>query len=171
MMWPVAVLTVLSVIGGWTQVPGGWASVETFLEPVAPPLVEPEGWMEVVSPVLSVSVALIGILLAWRYWGQASDAPARLRARFAGVARTLEHKLYFDEAYDALFYRPANRLALFLGRAVEAPIVLGSAGGIADGVRALGHRLAAVQTGILRSYAILVALAAAVIVLVFILVR
>ena len=150
MMWPVAVLTVLSVIGGWTQVPGGWASVETFLEPVAPPLVEPEGWMEVVSPVLSVSVALIGILLAWRYWGQASDAPARLRARFAGVARTLEHKLYFDEAYDALFYRPANRLALFLGRAVEAPIVLGSAGGIADGVRALGHRLAAVQTGILR---------------------
>ena len=171
MMWPVAVLTVLSVIGGWTQVPGGWASVETFLEPVAPPLVEPEGWMEVVSPVLSVSVALIGILIAWRYWGQASDAPARLRARFAGVARTLEHKLYFDEAYDALFYRPANRLALFLGRAVEAPIVLGSAGGIADGVRALGHRLAAVQTGILRSYAILVALAAAVIVLVFILVR
>ncbi len=36
MMWPVAVLTVLSVIGGWTQVPGGWASVETFLEPGRP---------------------------------------------------------------------------------------------------------------------------------------
>jgi NADH-quinone oxidoreductase subunit L len=127
--------------------------------------------MEVVSPVLSVSVALVGILLAWRFWGQASDAPARLRARFAGVARTLEHKLYFDEAYDALFYRPANRLALFLGRVVEGPLVLGSAGGIADGVRALGQRLSAAQTGILRSYAILVALAAAVIVLVFILVR
>jgi NADH-quinone oxidoreductase subunit L len=171
MMWPVAVLTVLSVIGGWIEVPGGWSAVDTFLEPVAEPLVHPEGWMEVVSPVLSVGVALVGILLAWRFWGQASDAPERIRTRFAGAARALEHKLYFDEAYDAAFYKPADRLALWLGRVVEAPLVLGSAGGIADGVRALGRRLSALQTGILRSYAILVALGAALIVLVFILVR
>jgi NADH-quinone oxidoreductase subunit L len=171
MMWPVAVLAVLSVVGGWIQVPGGWAAVDTFLEPVAESLVHAEAWMEVLSPIVSVSVALVGILVAWRLWGQPSDVPERLRARYPAVVRALEHKLYFDEAYDALFYRPANRLALALGRVVEGPLVLGSSGGIADGVRALGRRLSTVQTGVLRSYAILVALGAAIILLVFILVR
>jgi NADH-quinone oxidoreductase subunit L len=170
MMWPVAVLAVLSIVGGWIQVPGGWSAVDTFLEPVAESLQEPAGWMEVVSPLLSVGVALVGIGLAWRLWGQPSEVPARIRARFPGAARALEHKLYFDEAYDALFYRPAHRLALALGRAIE-PVILGSPGDVGASVRGLGRRLAQTQTGILRSYAILIALSAAVIALVFILVR
>ena len=127
--------------------------------------------MEVVSPLLSVERRAHRHRARLALWGRPSDAPARLRARFAGVARTLEHKLYFDEAYDVVFYRPAYRLALFLDRAVETPLVLGSAGGIAGGVRALGRRVAAVQTGLLRAYAILDRAGAAVIVLVFILVR
>jgi NADH-quinone oxidoreductase subunit L len=170
MMWPVAVLTVLSVVGGWIQVPGGWSAVDTFLDPVVPPLIEPSTWMEILSPILSVSVALVGIALAWRLWGRPSDAPARLRGRLPGAARALDQKLYFDEAYDALFYRPAHRIALALGRAVE-PIILGSPSELAEGVRTLGRRIASTETGLLRSYAILVALGAAVIVLVFVLVR
>jgi len=94
-----------------------------------------------------------------------------VRARYPWAARTLEKKAYFDEAYDAAFYEPANRLALFLGRAVETPLVLGSVSEIAGGVRSLGRRVAAVQTGVLRTYAILIAAGAAVILLVFIAVR
>jgi NADH:ubiquinone oxidoreductase subunit 5 (subunit L)/multisubunit Na+/H+ antiporter MnhA subunit len=63
------------------------------------------------------------------------------------------------------------RLATFLGRAIEAPIILGSVGEIAGGVRSLGRRVAATQSGVLRAYAILIAVSAAVIVLVFIAVR
>ena len=160
-------LAALSVVGGWIQFAGLWHPLSDFLAPVAEPLVEPTGTQDLVTSILAVGMGLAGMLIAWQLYGvRRAQLP---EARF--WRRLLEHKLYFDEAYDALFYRPANRLALFLGRTVEAPIVLGSAGGIADGVRALGHRLAAVQTGILRSYAILVTLAAAVIVLVFILVR
>jgi NADH-quinone oxidoreductase subunit L len=171
MMWPVAVLAGLAAVGGFIQVPGGWAAVNTFLEEVAHPLQEPEGWMEVLSPILSVGVALLGIVLAWRFWGTASDVPARLRARFPQVARTLEHKLWFDEAYDALFSRPSSRLALARGRVVEAPLLLRTPGDVADSVRGLGRRLSTAQTGVLRSYAILIALGAAVVVLVFIAVR
>jgi NADH-quinone oxidoreductase subunit L len=170
MMWPVAVLTVLSVIGGWIQVPGGWSAVDTFLDSVVPPLIEPSTWMEVLSPLLSVTVALVGIALAWRLWGRPSEVPERLRTRVPWAARALEHKLYFDEAYDAVFYRPAHRVALALGRAVE-PVILGSPSELAEGVRTLGRRIASTETGLLRSYAILVALGAAVIVLVFVLVR
>jgi NADH-quinone oxidoreductase subunit L len=171
MMWPVGALAVLSIVGGWIQVPGGWAAVDAFLEPVAASLQEPAGWMEALSPLLSVGVALIGIVLAWQLWGRGGDVPARLRARFPGTARTLEHKLWFDEAYDLLFYEPASRLAVLLGKAIETPIVLGSVGELAGGVRALGRRIATTQTGVLRSYAILIAVGAAVILLVFIAVR
>ena len=38
----------------------------------------------------------------------------------------LEHKFYFDELYDRLFYRPAVLLATSLYRLVERPLVLGS---------------------------------------------
>jgi NADH-quinone oxidoreductase subunit L len=170
MMWPIAALVVLSIVGGWIQVPGGWSAVDTFLEPAAAALQEPEAWMEVLSPLLSVGVALVGIALAWQLWGRAGDAPERLRARFPWLARALEKKLYFDEAYDLLFYEPASRLAVALGRVVEVPL-LGSPGEIAGGVRALGRRFAALQTGVLRTYAILIGVGAAVIVLVFIAVR
>jgi NADH-quinone oxidoreductase subunit L len=171
MMWPVAVLAVLSVVGGLIQVPGGWSAVDTFLEPVAESLQEPAGWMEALSPLLSLGFVAIGIVLAWQFWGRPSEEPARLRARFPWVARTLEKKAYFDEAYDIVFYEPASRLALFLNRAVETPLVLGSVSEIAGGVRSLGRRVASVQTGLLRTYAILIAASAAVILLVFIAVR
>jgi NADH-quinone oxidoreductase subunit L len=171
MMWPVGVLAVLSVVGGLIQVPGGWSAVDTFLEPVAESLQEPAGWMEAVSPLLSLGFAAIGIALAWQFWGRPSEEPARLRARFPSVARTLEKKAYFDEAYDIVFYEPASRLALFLNRAIEMPLVLGSVSEIAGGVRSLGRRVASVQTGLLRAYAILIAAGAAVILLVFIAVR
>jgi NADH-quinone oxidoreductase subunit L len=171
MMWPLAALFVLTVVGGWIQVPGGWGAVDTFLEPVAASLTDPAGWMKAFSPILSVAVALAGIVLAWKLWGRPSGVPELLRLRAPWAARALEHKLWFDEAYDLAFYEPASRVAVALGRRVEAPVLLGWVGGIAASVRDAGRAIARTQSGVLRSYAILIALGAAVIVLVFITVR
>ena len=38
------------------------------------------------------------------------------------MARALEHKFYFDELYDLVFYRPSVALARGLGLVVERPI-------------------------------------------------
>jgi NADH-quinone oxidoreductase subunit L len=171
MVWTVGVLAVLTLVGGWLEVPGGWNAVETWLEPSAASLLHPEGWMEVLSPILSVGAALAGIFLAWRLWGTRCDVPARLRARFARTARSLEQKLSFDELYDLVFYRPSAWLAVRLDRTVEAPLVLASVGGIARGVRDLGARFAAAQTGLLRFYALALAAGLAILVVVFLAVQ
>jgi NADH-quinone oxidoreductase subunit L len=171
MLWTVAVLAVLSIVAGWIEVPGGWTGIENWLEPVAEPLVHPEGWMQAVSAILSVSVALLGIFLASRIWGRRSETPARLRQRYPGVARTLEHKLYFDEAYDAAFSRPSSRVALFLSGSVERPLFLDSAGRVARDVLDVAGRVAAAQSGLLRLYALLIAGGLAVLILVFLAVR
>jgi NADH-quinone oxidoreductase subunit L len=171
MMWPVGILAVLAAVAGWLQVPGGWAAVDTWLEPVAPSIHEAGGGLLVFSVAASIVAALVGVGVAWRLYGTRSDVPARLRARFPWAARTLEHKFYFDELYDRLFYEPASRGAVLLERAIERPLVLGTVGEIASTVRGFGRRVAATQTGLLRLYALLIAGGLAVLVVVFLAVQ
>jgi NADH-quinone oxidoreductase subunit L len=170
MAWPVAVLAVLSIVGGWLQVPWGWSLVDDWLEPVAQSAEEATGLTFTFSVLASLLLSLAGIALAWRWYGRASDAPARARQRWPWAARTLEHKFYFDEAYDLAFYEPASRKAAALGRYVEQPVFLGSLGGLASGVRLASRRLSSVQTGYVREYALALAAGLAVLAIVFILV-
>jgi NADH-quinone oxidoreductase subunit L len=171
MVWPCAILAVLAAVAGWLQVPGGWAAVDTWLDPVAESIHEASGWLLVVSVAASIVAALTGVALAWRLYGQRGDAPARLRARFPQVAALLEHKFYFDELYDRLFYEPASRVSVLLDRKVERPLVLAPPEEIGSGTRGLGRRIAATQSGLLRLYALLIAGGLVVIVVVFLAVQ
>jgi NADH-quinone oxidoreductase subunit L len=170
MAWPVAILAVLSVIGGWLQVPWGWQLVDDWLEPVAPSIEEATGVTLTFSIVASLVLSLAGIWLARRWYGRPSEMPERTRRRWPWAARTLEHKFYFDEAYDLAFYEPASRKAVALGRYVEQPVFLSSLGELAGGVRFASRRLSSVQTGFVREYALALAAGVAVLAIVFVLV-
>jgi NADH-quinone oxidoreductase subunit L len=87
------------------------------------------------------------------------------------VQRVLEHKLYFDELYDAVFYRPAVLLATGLTRWVERPLVFGSVRELTQGVRELGLGTGRLQTGLVRTYALAIAASLAVVTVVFVAVR
>jgi len=66
---------------------------------------------------------------------------------------------------------PTQRLAVGLRRFVEAPFVLASGGEVGHAVRGLGRQFAALQTGLLRSYALVIAMTLVVVAIVFISVR
>ena len=170
MMWPVAVLAVLSTIGGFLQVPGGWHLVDTWLEPVVESAEEAGGGLALFSILASLTAALSGIAVAWALYRRPGDRPAAIRARAPWAARTLEHKLYFDEAYDLAFYEPASRLAAWLLGWVEGPLVLRSLGGLGTGVRDVSDRVAAAQTGRVRAYVLALAMGLAVLAIVFLIV-
>jgi NADH-quinone oxidoreductase subunit L len=170
MAWPVAVLTILSVIGGLIQVPWGWKLVDDWIEPVARSAEEASGTTLTFSVVATTGVALAGIALAWLVWGRPNPMPDRLRRRYPWAARTLEEKFYFDTAYDYAFYEPADRTAVLATRYVEEPLFLRSLGELARGVRLVSDRLSDVQTGRVRSYAFAVGAGAAILTLVFLLV-
>jgi NADH-quinone oxidoreductase subunit L len=171
MVWPCVILAVLAAFAGWLQVPGGWAAVDTWLEPSAESIPEASGWLLVVWVVASIAAAATGVAIAWRLYGRRGEVPARLRARFPQVAALLEHKFYFDELYDRVFYEPASRLALLLDRKVERPLVLTPPEEVGSGTRGLGRRVAATQSGLLRLYALLVAGGLVVLVVVFLAVQ
>jgi NADH-quinone oxidoreductase subunit L len=164
---PVGVLALLSIVGGWIQFSPWWHPVETWLQTVAEPTVSPESWQEWLSIVLSLLLGLTGIAVAWLVYGARRVAVPRL----AFAQRTLEHKFYFDEAYDALFYAPAVFLAKFLRRGVEEPLIADSGRDLGDDTRDLGGFVARAQTGLLRTYALAIASSVAVLAIVFVVVK
>jgi NADH-quinone oxidoreductase subunit L len=164
---PVGVLTVLSVVGGWIQFSPWWHPVETWLQTVAEPVVSPKSWQEWLSIALSLLLGLSGIALAWAIYGARRLAVPRL----AWAQQTLEHKFWFDEAYDALFYAPAVFLANLLRRGVEQPLIADSGRDLGDDTRDLGALVARAQTGLLRTYALAIASSVAVLAIVFVAVK
>jgi len=164
MVGVVAVLAVLAAVAGFLQFVPFWDPVDTFLDPVAEPLVNPTGRMEALASIVSVGLGLAGIFVAWLvYSAKRAPAPKAWGA--------LERKLYFDALYDALFYYPSVATSKVLYALVEGPIVGGSLSGIAGGTRQLGAWVRSLQTGIVRTYVLGVAAGFAILVLVFVAVR
>jgi NADH:ubiquinone oxidoreductase subunit 5 (subunit L)/multisubunit Na+/H+ antiporter MnhA subunit len=67
------------------------------------------------------------------------------------VQQLFEHKFYFDELYDAAFYRPAVSFARALYRGVEGPLISDSARELGDDTRDVGGLVSRIQTGLLRT--------------------
>jgi NADH-quinone oxidoreductase subunit L len=163
----VAVLAVLSVIGGWLQFAPIWHPVETWLQTVAEPVVSPTSWQEAISSALAFVLGLAGIAVAWLVYGVGRVAVPR----FAFAQRTFERKFYFDEVYDALFYAPSVWLARMLRRAVEEPLIADTGRELGEDTRDVGSLVARAQTGLLRTYALAIASSVAVLAIVFVAVK
>jgi NADH-quinone oxidoreductase subunit L len=158
------ILTVLAAVGGYLQVFNWWVGMDHWLEEVAPSLHHPTGVQELVSSVAGTVMGLIGVYLAWTVYGSKRDTAPKPLA-------ILEKKFYFDELYDAIAYRPAATISRLLARVIEGPLVIGSGDVLGRGTRALGERIRPLQSGMVRAYALLIALSFAVIALVFLVVR
>ena len=137
MLVPVGILAVLAVIGGWIQFAPFWHPLTNWLEPVAQTLAvaEPKNWQEALSSVLAVGLGLAGIGVAWAMYGTGSVAVPRLPV----LQQVLEHKFYFDEAYDRLFYAPAVALANYLRGTVEDEWILPAGGEFATATLGSGR--------------------------------
>jgi NADH-quinone oxidoreductase subunit L len=167
MFWPVAVLALLSLVGGWIQFAGVWTPVSDFLEPSARALVTASRTQEAVSSIFAVVFGLVGIGVAWAIYGaRRVEAP-----RLPQLQRAFERKLWFDDLYDVAFYKLAVWLAQAWNRWIERPVILGSAVELAVGTQESGRLAARAQTGLLRAYALALAGGLAVLVVVFISVR
>ena len=122
---------------------------------------------DVSAGALALLLGLGGIFLAWLVYGVRRVAVPR----FAFAQRVLEHKFYFDELYDALFYRPTLWAAKGFYRWIEDPLVDESSRSLGQDTRDLGRLMARAQTGLLRTYALAIASSVAVLAIVFVAVR
>ena len=147
-----AVLAVLSAIGGFLAVPH-------FLEPQLPlPAVKHElHHLETPLLVVSVAIALAGLAGAAFFFGGAAERAARARAQFAGLHRLLQGKYFVDELYDRAIGRPLQWVSerVFLGIG-DRLLLDGSLNGLAALAQRAAGVLGRIQTGSLHLYAFFV---------------
>jgi NADH-quinone oxidoreductase subunit L len=169
MMLPVSVLAVLAVVGGWLQFSPFWHPLTNWLEPVARtlPIAEPSNTQEWVSTALALALGLSGIAVAWLVYGAGRIAIPRVPA----LQRSLEHKLYFDELYDAIFYKPAVALSNVSRRELEEPVVLAAGPDIGETAFDTARGVRRLQTGLLRTYVFFLGSGMAVVAIVFLLTK
>ena len=171
MTLPLAVLGVLSVIGGWIGIPpaigellGGVPNaLEGWLAPVfegahgeaahaaethaVPPA-------EYALMAASVAVATLGILAARHLWLARPELPQRIAARLQAPYTILRNKYWVDEIYDALIVRPYNALSRFAWRVVDEGLIDGLlVGGTGKVVQWQSRAMSRWESGNISTYA------------------
>jgi NADH-quinone oxidoreductase subunit L len=178
-MWvPLAILAVLSIVGGWINVPEaiahapvfGWLPTSEWLHDWLHPVVGPAGEIivaqvgerlhesplgggEVMWAAIQFGLAATVILLAARWVGGRPHVPAEEAPAPRGLTRILYNKWYVDEFYDATIVRPILAVSRGLWRFVDQGIIDGIANGAGYALRAFGWVGSRLQTGQINTYA------------------
>ena len=171
-MWgPLALLAVLSVVGGWANIPEALPLLPTFewlhhwLEPVFAPAIAvkeahgfapeyraPVGGGEALWAGISAAIAIAAVTATVR---MLSPKPVPTEAEATppvGLARVLHDKWYVDELYDRLIVRPSLAMWRACWRIVDAGIIDGAVNGVGRGARLLGWAGGQLQSGRVTTY-------------------
>lgn len=169
MTGPLAVLGVLTVIGGWLNIPsfasflGPVGSLDHWLHPVVGESTEkvlaggPElsPGLELGLVALAVLIALSGIWLAWTRLKPETLVPKSQSPQEEGFEKVLLNKYYVDEIYDETIVEPVIGVSRgLLWRGVDTGLIDGLAvNGSAWFARFVGWLGSSLQSGQLGTYA------------------
>jgi NADH-quinone oxidoreductase subunit L len=155
MTFPLMVLALLSIAGGWVGIPAVFAEGADFLGAFLSPVISPhEGHVishetEYLLMGLSTGLVLLVIIFAWfrfkRYQARSTQ----------GLGKLLENKWYVDELYDTVIVKPLARLAELLRSWIETRVIDGLVNGVGRSVHYAGRQLRLLQSGQVGSYVLL----------------
>jgi NADH-quinone oxidoreductase subunit L len=144
MLWPVSVLALLSILGGFLGFGfGKTALLEGFLAEIGITLFEPIHALLSTETIMALVGALLGIgSAAYIYSRYVDQSPIRF----------LRKAFYIDEIYDFVFVKPLEALARFIDNFLEPKFFEGSMNGVVDVTQKTAQKLQLMQSGQIRSY-------------------
>lgn len=172
---PLVILAVLSALGGFLGIPevlGGWFSehpnlVHNWLAPVfqnSEEIIKQSNThayhstiMEYLLMLISIAIAVGGILLARKYYSDEKwTKPRQLATTFKPVYNALLHKYRLDEVYAYLIVDPIfNTSQKFLWRIFDMKFIDGIVNGTAKVTVQLGENVRRFQFGFVQNYALI----------------
>jgi NADH-quinone oxidoreductase subunit L len=172
MLFPLVVLAILSVIGGWVGIPAamfGHNEIEHFLAPVFSSGAVAEGMaeagtrgLELGLAVVSVLTALIGFYVAYVFYYKKPGTASALAQRAKTAYAVLENKYWVDEFYNNFVVIPLLMLTRGLLELIfERGVVNGSGRASAMATRGFAWMTRSQISGNIRSYAGWLAIGAA----------
>ena len=168
MSGPVAILILPTILIGWLDYGGADSRWKQFFAGFFPRAHEAVGngavpyapISEVLSTALVFAVVVAGFAVAYLRYGASPalrDAIARLRTETIRMPGVLANAYYFDAAYEALFVRPAYALGRWFYRVVDPHGIDAGVREVAISAQWLGHLFRSFQTGLVRAYALTIA--------------
>jgi NADH-quinone oxidoreductase subunit L len=106
---------------------------------------------------ISVVVALIGIVVAWRLYSRRDAAEEAWTAGLPSLWRRMGHAYYVDDVYGTLVVAPGKLLAAWSAFVLDKKVIDGAVIGVGTVVRRIGAALRPLQNGFVRSYALSIA--------------
>jgi NADH-quinone oxidoreductase subunit L len=149
-------LGVLAVIGGVINLPGSLV-LEHFLEPVVGESKVPAGLTPWLLGAAALAAGLAGILAARGLYLVPAGAARRrsLYARARLLVDAARAKFYVDEAYGRFFVLPGRAFATFCANVLDAKVIDGAVAGLGKVVAGGAWGGRKIQTGYVRSYALI----------------
>jgi len=154
---PLVILSVLSVFGGFLNIPalfGGNSSFSTFLQSAVQSKV-----IEEMSPaneigliVVSLTLLSLIILFAYRIFVKKSIVPAADGVSLSFFGRIVTNKFYIDEIYAFVFEKPLGVLSDFFFNKIENTVLDPAIDGIGLITVRLGTVLRKLQKGNMSFY-------------------
>jgi NADH-quinone oxidoreductase subunit L len=147
MLLPLVLLAIGSAVGGMIAIPH-------LVEPVLRLPVEPEAhplWL----PWVASLVAIGGIVVASYFYLLMTDLPGRVAAACAPLYRLFAAKYYFDDVYYAFVDKVVLKGSGLLWKKVDAGAIDGTVNTTGTLVDSVAGILRFAQTGLLRTYALL----------------
>ncbi len=167
MLVPLAVLAVLSLIGGWLAAPALWGGKDHFAGFLAPVFsaatsatdavggaAESAGSIERQLMAVAIAAGLIGLLVAWWMYIKRTELPEKLAESMKAPYRLLEGRYFVDELYAATIVKPLVWISRrVLWQSVDERMIDGTVNGVADAARHTGEKVRHAESGNTRSYA------------------
>jgi NADH-quinone oxidoreductase subunit L len=163
---PLIILGVLSVAGGWVELPKRWlwgGAFTHFLAPAVGPFQHeaarsiPTGTLGAVAMLAT----LVGFLLAYILYIQSPALPGRIAESVSALYQLLVRKYYVDELYNLVFSRLLFWSASnVLNRGVDQGVIDGIVDGAGLSVEAGGEAVRRSVTGNVQAYAFIYLLGA-----------
>ena len=161
MLYPMAVLAVLSIISGFVQMPTLFSENHAFESYLLPVFAKSNGlvavsdttlnlqteWLIMIIPLLFIALL---IFLTYKQFVNDKELSAP-----TGFAKVLAGKFYFDEIYDFLIVKPLGFMSDISRELIEQTIINGVVNGIGNGTLFIGKSLRKLQTGNVGFYLLL----------------
>jgi len=144
MTGPLMVLAVLSLFGGFINIPH-W--LEAFTH-------EHEPHVDSMIAMLPFAAGFGGIALAYFMYVVSPGVPEKIATSFSGLYRLIYNKYFVDEAYDAAIVHPLEEGSReLLWKGVDAGLIDGTVNGVGTASTGIGGILRRLQSGSIRNYA------------------
>jgi NADH-quinone oxidoreductase subunit L len=159
MIVPLIVLAVASTLGGFLGLPGKLGALQNFLEPVFAPANAILGVhehslaaMDYILMVVSVIVAMLGIVMAWVFYVRRPLIPLRLGRQFQPLYRVVYNKFYVDEFYAATVVRLSVDGSRWVWHQFDEKVIDGAVHGVAWLWQHWARAVRPLQTGRVQNY-------------------